>query len=257
MTRTTRLDQLLVERGLFESRARARAAIETGLVRVNGATAAKPAAMVEPDASIEATQPHPWVGRGALKLDHALSLWPIAVEGRAALDVGASTGGFTEVLLARGARRVWAVDVGRGQLHARVAADPRVVSLEGVDARALDRTLVPEPPELIVCDASFIGLAKVLPAALALSAPAADLIALVKPQFEVGPERVGKGGLVRDAEAGEDAVAGVRAWLKAQGWALRGEAESPITGGEGNVETLLWASLGPTQRPLSHPADAG
>jgi 23S rRNA (cytidine1920-2'-O)/16S rRNA (cytidine1409-2'-O)-methyltransferase len=208
---------------------------------VNGATAAKPAASVDRDAPIEAAQPHPWVGRGALKLDHALSLWPVAGEGRAALDIGASTGGFTEVLLARGARRAWAVDVGRGQLHARVAADPRVVSLEGVDARALDRTLVTEAPELIVCDASFIGLAKVLPAALGLAVPGADLIALVKPQFEVGPERVGKGGVVRDPGARAKAVAGVRDWLGAQGCAVHGEAESPVVGGDGNLEVLLWA----------------
>ena len=218
-----RLDQLLVERALFESRAKAREAIEAGRVRVNGETAQS------------------WVGRGALKLEHALSSWPITVEGRAALDVGASTGGFTEVLLARGARRVWAVDVGRGQLHPRIAADPRVVGLEATDARTLDRTRVPEPPQLVVCDASFIGLAKVLPAALALAAAGADLVALVKPQFEVGPERVGKGGIVRDMAARADAVAGVRAWLEQAGWPVLGEAESPVAGGDGNVEVLLWA----------------
>ncbi|HEX8568519.1 MAG TPA: TlyA family RNA methyltransferase [Caulobacteraceae bacterium] len=236
-----RLDQLLVERGLFESRAKAREAVEAGLVRVNGRVVLKPAASVAEDASIEAEAAHPWVGRGALKLEHALALWPVTVEGRAALDVGASTGGFTEALLARGARRVWAVDVGRGQLHPRVAADPRVASLEGVDARAVDGSLIEAPVELIVCDASFIGLAKVLPAALALAGPGADLVALVKPQFEVGPERVGKGGLVRDAQARADAVAGVRAWLEGQGWTLQGEAESPIAGGDGNIEHLLWA----------------
>ena len=236
-----RLDQLLVERGLFESRAKARAAIEAGLVRVDGAIAVKASASVAADARVEAKAAHPWVGRGALKLEYALSLWPIAVEGRGALDVGASTGGFTEVLLARGARCVWAADVGRGQLHPRVAADPRVVNLEATDARALDRTLVPEPVELIVCDASFIGLAKVLPAALVLAAPAADLVSLVKPQFEVGPERVGKGGLVRDAQARADAVSAVRDWLSAQGWSVRGEAESPVAGGDGNIEHLLWA----------------
>ena len=238
---STRLDQLLVERGLFESRAKARGAIEAGLVRVDGAVATKPSAAVAQDAQIDAAAPHPWVGRAALKLEHALSLWPIAVEGRAALDVGASTGGFTEVLLARGARRVWAVDVGRAQLHPRLAADPRVVNLEATDARALDGAVIPEAPELVVCDASFIGLAKVLPAPLALAAPGADLVALLKPQFEAGPERVGKGGIVHDAGVRAETVAAVRAWLADRGWPVLGEAESPITGGDGNVEFLLWA----------------
>jgi 23S rRNA (cytidine1920-2'-O)/16S rRNA (cytidine1409-2'-O)-methyltransferase len=239
---TVRLDQLLVERGLFDSRARARAAIEAGRVRVNGAVIAKPSAAVDADAALEAEAAHRWVGRGALKLDHALTLWPVRVEGRVALDVGASTGGFTQVLLARGAAKVWAVDVGRGQLHPKIAADPRVASLEGVDARALDSSLITQAPELVVCDASFIGLAKVLPAALDLAAPGADLIALVKPQFEVGREHVGKGGVVREPAQRARAAAEVRAWLAGRGWAVRGEAESPVAGGDGNVETLLWAS---------------
>jgi 23S rRNA (cytidine1920-2'-O)/16S rRNA (cytidine1409-2'-O)-methyltransferase len=188
------------------------------------------------------------VGRGALKLDHALTLWPVRVEGRVALDVGASTGGFTEVLLERGAARVYAVDVGRGQLHPKIAADPRVVALEGQDARGLDSAIVPDPVDLVVCDASFIGVAKVLPAALALTGAEADLVTLVKPQFEVGPDRVGKGGLVRDPGARAQAVAEVRAWLTAQGWRVTGEAESPVTGGEGAIEHLLWARRRPTAR---------
>ena len=237
-----RLDQLLVTRGLFESRARARAAIEAGGVRVEGAVVKRASTPVDEAAAIEAQAAHRWVGRGALKLEAALNLWPVPVEGLTALDVGASTGGFTEVLLERGARRVYAVDVGRGQLHPRLAADPRVVSLEGRDARSLDTTLVPEPVALVVCDASFIGLAKVLPAALALAGPEADLVVLVKPQFEVGPERVGKGGVVRNEAVRREAVAGVRKWLVAQRWRVRGEAESPVTGGDGNVEYLLWAS---------------
>ncbi len=236
-----RLDQLLVARGLFDSRAKARAAIEAGRVRVEGSVAAKPSAEVGEEAAVEAEPAHGWVGRGALKLEHALSIWPISVEGRIALDVGASTGGFTEVLLSRGARRVYAVDVGRGQLHPRVAGDARVVSLEGLDARRLDRSLVPDTVELVVCDASFIGLAKVLPAGLALAAGGAELVALVKPQFEVGPERVGKGGLVRDAGARAEAVASVRKWLEGEGWRTRSEAESPVVGGEGAIEHLLWA----------------
>lgn len=199
---------------------------------------------VDPEAAIEAAPAHPWVGRGALKLDHALTLWPVAVEGGAVLDVGASTGGFTEVCLARGARRVYAVDVGRGQLHPRLAADPRVLSLEGTDARALDRTLLPEAPDLVVCDASFIGLAKVLAAPLDLAAPRADLIALVKPQFEAGPEHVGKGGVVKDPAVHARVLADVQAWVESRGWRVRAIADSPITGADGNREHLLWAQKG-------------
>ena len=237
----TRADLLLVERGLFESRAKARAAIEAGGVTADGRVVAKAAELLAADAVIEAAPGHPWVGRGALKLVHALDLWPVAVEGRVVLDVGASTGGFTEVCLARGAARVYAVDVGRGQLHARLAADPRVVSLEATDARDLTPALVPEPPGLIVTDVSFISLIKALPAALALAAPGADLVALVKPQFEVGPAKVGKGGLVTDAGARAQALADACAFLEASGWTVRETAESPIAGGDGNREFLAWA----------------
>jgi 23S rRNA (cytidine1920-2'-O)/16S rRNA (cytidine1409-2'-O)-methyltransferase len=241
MTRK-RLDTLLVERGLFDSRAKARAAIEAGGVTVAGRVASKPSELADPDADIDARPAHPFVGRGALKLDHALTLWPVAVEGRVVLDLGASTGGFTEVCLQRGARRVYAVDVGRGQLHPSLAAAPRVISLEGVDARALDRALIPDPVELIVCDLSFIGLAKALPAALALAAPGANLICLVKPQFEVGPAKVGKGGVVKDAAARAGALAQVTAFLEGAGWPVRAQADSPITGGDGNREHLAWAT---------------
>jgi len=203
-----RADVLLVERGLAESRAKARAAIEAGGVTANGRPVTRAADLLEPDAEIEAMPAHPWVGRGALKLVHALDLWPAPVEDRVVLDIGASTGGFTEVCLARGARRVYAVDVGRGQLHPRLRDDPRIVSLEATDARALTPTLVPEPPDLIVSDVSFIGLAKALPAALALAAPDAHAVVLVKPQFEVGPDQVGKGGLVTDAAARQAALSG-------------------------------------------------
>ena len=191
-----RADVVLVERGLFDSRAKARAAIEAGGVVVDGRTLAKASELVDEAAAIEAVAAHPYVGRGALKLSHALGLWPVLVEGRTVLDVGASTGGFTEVSLERGAARVYAVDVGRGQLHPKLAGDPRVVGLEGVDARNLTAAMIPVAPDLIVTDVSFIGLAKVLPAALRLATFGADLIALVKPQFEVGPDNVGKGGLV-------------------------------------------------------------
>ena len=242
MTRV-RLDQLLVARGLAESRARAKAAIEAGGVTVDGWPAKAASQSVADEVVLTYADAHRWVGRGALKLDHALTLWPVRVEGRTVLDVGASTGGFTEVCLERGAARVYAVDVGSGQLHPRVAADPRVVNLEHTDARDLTPDLISEPPQLIVCDASFIGLAKVLPAALTLAAADADLVTLVKPQFEAsGPHGVGRKGVVRDPEAHQAAVASVSAWLEAQGWAVRAATERPITGGDGNAEFLLWAS---------------
>lgn len=237
-----RIDQLLVARGLFDSRARARAAIEAGLVKADGRLIAKPSEKVVEDAVIEAEAAHRWVGRGALKLERALDLWPVAVEGRVVLDVGASTGGFTEVCLDRGAAQVFAVDVGTGQLHPTLAADPRVLNLEKTDARDLTPAIITEAPSLVVCDASFISLAKVLPAALDMAAPGADLITLVKPQFEAdGPKSVGKKGVVKDPEAHAAAVARVRDWLEAGGWTVREVADSPITGGDGNVEFLLWA----------------
>ncbi|MDG2522477.1 TlyA family RNA methyltransferase [Caulobacter segnis] len=236
-----RADILLVERGLFDSRAKARAAIEAGRVTAGGAVVAKASDMLAEDAQIVAEAAHPWVGRGALKLDHALNLWPIPVEGRVAVDVGASTGGFTEVCLSRGAAKVYAVDVGRRQLHPKLAGDPRVVDLSGTDARSLDAGLIPEAPGLIVSDVSFISLAKALPAALILAAPGASLVALIKPQFEVGRENIGKGGLVKDEAARDKAVADVLAFLADSGWIVRETAPSPILGGEGAVEHLVWA----------------
>ena len=237
----TRADVLLVARGLAESRAKARAAIEAGSVTADGRAVLKAAELVTDDAVLAATPAHPWVGRGALKLQHALTTWPIEVAGRVVLDVGASTGGFTQVCLAAGARRVFAVDVGRGQLHASLAVDPRVVSLETLDARRLTPAQVPQAPDLVVCDVSFIGLAKALPAALNLAAPGADLIALVKPQFEVGPDRVGKGGVVRDEVARSEALAAVGGFVVSAGWTVMAIADSPIKGGDGNREYLLWA----------------
>ena len=239
MTRK-RIDQLLVERGFFESRAKARAAIEAGGVRVDGQVIVKPAETIADSARIDAVPAHPWVGRGALKLAHALALWDLSPSGKVVLDVGASTGGFTEVCLEGGARRVYAVDVGRDQLHPRLASDARVVGLEGLDARRLDRSHVAEAPQMIVCDASFIGLGKVLPAALGLAAPGADLIALVKPQFEVGRAKVGKGGIVRDQADRQLALDEVKAAAGQLGYQFLGETTSPITGGKGNVEFLLY-----------------
>ena len=236
-----RADLLLVSRGLADSRAKAQAAIAAGGVTADGRLVTKASEPLDETCDLKAQPAHPYVGRGALKLVHALELWPVVVEGRVVLDVGASTGGFTEVCLEHGAARVYAVDVGRGQLHPKLAADPRVVALEGVDARTLTAELIPEPPNLVVCDASFIGLAKVLPRALALAATDADLIALVKPQFEVGPDLVGKGGIVRDAEARARALADVASFLTTSGWTVLDTADSPIQGGDGNSEYLLHA----------------
>lgn len=241
----TRADLLLVARGLFDSRAKARAAIEAGGVRAGGKTVLKASELLADDTELLATPAYPWVGRGALKLAHALEMWPIEMQGRVVVDVGASTGGFTEVCLARGARRVYAVDVGRGQLHPRLQTDPRVVALEGLDARDATAADIPESPQVVVTDVSFIGLAKALPAVLTMAAEWADLVALVKPQFEVGPERVGKGGLVKDEAAQLAAVDGVKAFLDGEGWSVLAAADSPIAGGDGNREFLLHARKRP------------
>ena len=240
MTRK-RIDVLMMDRGLFDSRAKAREAIEAGRVRADGVLVAKPSEMVEEHVSIRASPAHPWVGRGALKLLHALETWPIAVEGKVAIDVGASTGGFTEVLLSRGAAKVYAVDVGREQLHASLVEHERVRDLSGTDARILDESWIEEAPELIVSDVSFISVEKCLPAALDLAAPGADLVSLIKPQFEAGRERVGKGGMVKDEAVIADCIASVRAFVEAAGWTVQGVMLSPITGGDGQVEHLLWA----------------
>ena len=239
-----RLDKAMVERKLVASRARAQDLIRRGLVKVAGATEARPGAIVAAGASIviadEVAADH--VSRGAEKLAAALDHFAFQVEGVVALDVGASTGGFTEVLLSRGAARVYAVDVGHGQLHPRLAHDTRVVSLEGRDARGLDRTRIPEPVGAVVADVSFISLTKALPAALTLAESGAWLVALIKPQFEAGRAAVGKGGIVRDPAARERAVADVQAMVAAQaGWRVVGVIPSPIAGGSGNAEFLLGA----------------
>lgn len=236
-----RADQYLVLHGHFDTRARAQAAIAAGCVRVDGQIIDKPSRTIADGAHVEAEAAHPWVSRAALKLAAGLDAFAIDPSGRFCLDVGASTGGFSEVLLARGARHVIAVDVGHGQLHPRLKGDQRLTSLEGFDARSLTRAHVPEAPELVVCDASFIGLMKALPAALALAAPGADLVALFKPQFEVGRAFVGKGGVVRDAEAEARALEAVQADLRAAGWSVKGTALSPVTGSDGNQETLVHA----------------
>ena len=236
-----RLDQALVTAGLAPSRARARALIAAGVVTLDGAPAGKSAVRVSAAARLAVTRdPMPWVSRGALKLLHALDTFGLSPAGAVALDLGASTGGFTEVLLARGAVEVWAVDVGHGQLAPGLRADPRVQVIEGLNARDLTPEHVP-PPDWITADLSFIALAKALPAALGLARPGATLVALVKPQFEVGRARVGKGGIVRDPAAREASRTAVRAFLEAAGWAIAGVTESPIPGGDGNAEYLITA----------------
>jgi 23S rRNA (cytidine1920-2'-O)/16S rRNA (cytidine1409-2'-O)-methyltransferase len=235
-----RADVLLVERGLFASRARAQEAIAAGLVSADGECVRKASQTLPPDAEIVAPPAHPWASRGGLKLDAALDAFGLSPEGLACLDIGASTGGFTDVLLARGARAVVAVDVGHGQFAPRLAADPRVRLLEGRDARTLTSADLGEPPGAIVCDVSFISQRLVLPAALPLAAPGAWLATLVKPQFEVGPARLAK-GLVKDEAALAEACDAVRAAVSALGWTPLGLIPSPILGGEGAREFLLAA----------------
>lgn len=247
MAKTTksRADQLLVERGLSDSRARAQALIMAGVVFSGERRIDKPGQGLAAEAPLEVRgQDHPWVSRGGLKLAHALDHFAIDPRGLVCLDIGASTGGFTDVLLARGAARVYAVDVGRGQLAEALREDERVVVLEATNARYLSREQVPEPVSLITCDVSFIGLRTVLPAPLVLARPGARLIALIKPQFEVGKARVGKGGVVRDPALHREVCEEIGAWLAEQpGWRVRGLTESPIRGPEGNREFLITAEL--------------
>ncbi|WP_336485312.1 TlyA family RNA methyltransferase [Methylobacterium nigriterrae] len=237
-----RADRLLVERGFYESRARAQAAIAAGLVTADGRAVARASDALAPDAVIEARQPHPFVSRGGLKLAAALDAFALDPRGRICLDVGASTGGFTDALLRRGAAHVYAVDVGRGQLHPSLRADPRVTSLEGTDARSLDRAAIPRPPGLAVIDVSFISLRLVLPALPPLLAPGAPLAALIKPQFEAGRDRVGRGGLVRDAGIHAEVCEAVRACLEGLAFAVLGLVPSPVEGGDGNREFLIGAT---------------
>ena len=247
MTDKSRLDQLLVDRGLAENRARARALVMAGKVFTGERRLDKPGVVIAADSPLEVRgRDHPWVSRGGVKLAHGLDRFAIDPQGAVALDIGASTGGFTDVLLSRGAARVYAVDVGHGQLDWKLRNDPRVVVLERTNARALTTALVPAPIELLVCDASFIGLRTLLPAPLRLMAPAAELMALIKPQFEVGPEQVGKGGVVRDPDLHQAACDRIRGWLDDRpGWTVRGIVESPITGPKGNKEFLIAATHHP------------
>jgi 23S rRNA (cytidine1920-2'-O)/16S rRNA (cytidine1409-2'-O)-methyltransferase len=238
-----RADQLLVDRGLAESRQRAQALILAGLVYAADRRIDKSGETIRDDTEIAVRgRDHPWVSRGGVKLAHALDHFAIDVAGLVALDIGSSTGGFTDVLLTRGAARVHAVDVGHGQLAWKLRQDARVVVHEGVNARYLSAAEVPEPVDIVTCDASFIGLATVLPAALALTRPTALLVALVKPQFEAGAQAVGKGGVVRDPEIHQAVCDAAALWVGGQpGWSVVGVVESPLTGPAGNREFLLHA----------------
>ncbi len=239
-----RVDQLLADRGLAESRTRAQALILAGLVFAGERRIAKAGELVADDALLEVRgRDHPWVSRGGVKLAHGLDHFGWDVAGAVAIDVGSSTGGFTDVLLTRGAARVYAVDSGTNQLAWKLRQDARVVVLEQLSARLLTDAHIPEPVDLIVCDASFIGLAKVLDRPLAFARAAARLLALVKPQFEAGRGEVGKGGVVRDAAVHARVCDEVAAWIAARpGWRVTGVTPSPITGPEGNVEFLLAAT---------------
>jgi len=240
-----RADQLLVDRGLAESRTRAQALILAGLVYLGDRKIAKAGDQVQADAVLDVRgRDHPWVSRGGIKLDHALTHFGWDVRDAIAIDVGSSTGGFTDVLLTRGAARVYAVDSGTNQLAWKLRQDNRVVVLEKTNARNLTEAEIPEAVDLIVCDASFIGLAKVLDRPIGFAKPNARMVALIKPQFEAGREEVGKGGVVRDPAVHDRVCAEARAWATSKGWRVVGIEKSPITGPEGNVEFLLAATQG-------------
>jgi 23S rRNA (cytidine1920-2'-O)/16S rRNA (cytidine1409-2'-O)-methyltransferase len=238
----TRVDQLLVERGLVESRARGQALILGGHVYSGERKIEKAGQQVAEDFPLEVRgRDHPWVSRGGIKLAHGLDHFGWDVSGAVAIDVGSSTGGFTDVMLTRGAVKVYAVDSGTNQLAWKLRQDPRVVVLEQTSARILTAAHIPESVDLIVCDASFIGLAKVLERPLTFASPHARLLALIKPQFEAGREEVGKGGVIRDASVHARVCDEVSAWLTERGWSVDGIVQSPITGPEGNIEFLIAA----------------
>ncbi|WP_120717692.1 TlyA family RNA methyltransferase [Tsuneonella amylolytica] len=246
-----RLDQLLHERGLAESRSRGAALVMAGVVFSGTRKLEKPGQQIAEDAEIDVRgRDHPWVSRGGIKLAHAIEAFGLDPAGATAMDIGSSTGGFTDVLLQGGAAGVFAVDSGTNQLAWKLRQDPRVTVLEQTSARILTADLIDAQCDWVVCDASFIGLAKVLEVPLALAAPDCRLVALIKPQFEVGREEVGKGGVVRDPALHARTCDDVRAWLEQKGWAVDGIVRSPITGPEGNVEFLIVARRG-TVAPAS------
>ena len=241
-TKKTRLDQMIVDRGLAESKTRAQALVMAGHVYIGEAKAQKPGQQIAEDADISVRgSDHPWVSRGGIKLAHALEVFAIDVTGNVAIDVGSSTGGFTDVLLTHGTARVYAVDSGTNQLAWKLRQDPRVIVHEQTSARILTEAHIPEPVDLIVCDASFIGLAKVLDRPLTFAKTGAQLIALIKPQFEAGREEVGKGGVVREPNVHTRVCNEIKMWLVEKNWTVHELTTSPITGPQGNVEFLVWA----------------
>ena len=241
MSTRQRADRLLVERGLFDSRAKAQAAIAAGLVTANEAPVRKASEEIAVDAALSATPAHPYVSRGGVKLAAALDHFKFDPQGRICLDVGASTGGFTQVLLERGAKRVYAVDVGHGQLHESLRGRPEIVSSEQTDIRTLSAAQLNEPPDLVTVDVSFISLKLALPPALALAKPPAQLIALIKPQFEAGRAQAKK-GIVRDPAVHAAVCDDISAFVASLGWRVLGIIPSPIAGGDGNTEFLLGAA---------------
>jgi 23S rRNA (cytidine1920-2'-O)/16S rRNA (cytidine1409-2'-O)-methyltransferase len=241
-TKKIRLDQLIVDRNLADSKTRAQALVMAGHVFVGDAKALKPGQQVAEDAEVHVKgSDHPWVSRGGIKLAHALEEFAIDVTGAVAMDVGSSTGGFTDVLLTNGAARVYAVDSGTNQLAWKLRQDDRVIVHEQTSARILTESHIPEPVDIIVCDASFISLAKVLETPLTFAKTGAQIIALIKPQFEAGRGEVGKGGVVRDEAIHARVCAEVKMWLVEKNWTVRGLTTSPITGPQGNIEFLIWA----------------
>lgn len=240
-----RVDQMLVDRGLAESRTRAQALVMAGLVFAGERKVDKPGQAMAADVVLEVRgRDHPWVSRGGIKLAHGLDHFGWSVADLVAIDVGSSTGGFTDVLLTRGARRVYAVDSGTNQLAWKLRSDDRVIVHEQTSARILTDAHIPEPVDIIVCDASFISLAKVLEKPIGFAKPGAQMVALIKPQFEARREEVGKNGVIRDPAVHERVCAEVQDWVVAQGWTVAGLTQSPITGPQGNVEFLLHARLG-------------
>ncbi len=240
-----RVDQMLVDRGLAESRSRAQALVMAGVVFAGETKIAKPGQQLPADTPVEVRgRDHPWVSRGGIKLAHGLDHFRLSAAGAMAMDIGSSTGGFTDVLLQRGAEHVFAVDSGTNQLAWKLRSDPRVTVLEQTSARILTADQIDRACDWVVCDASFISLAKVLAVPLSLAAPDATLLALIKPQFEVGREEVGKGGVVRDGALHQRVCEEVADWLQGEGWTVRGLTESPIKGPEGNIEFLIWAGRG-------------
>ncbi|MEZ5694890.1 MAG: TlyA family RNA methyltransferase [Sphingomonadaceae bacterium] len=245
MAKKKRLDQMLVDRGLVESRTRAQALVMAGLIFSGETKLAKPGQQLPEDAPLDVRgRDHPWVSRGGIKLAHAIDHFGLDPAGAVAMDIGSSTGGFTDVLLQKGAARVFAVDSGTNQLAWKLRQDDRVTVLEQTSARILTPEQIDAPCNWVVCDASFIGLAKVLERPFELAAPQCRVVALIKPQFEVGREEVGKGGVVRDPALHSRVCNEVRDWLERSGWQVEGIVESPITGPEGNVEFLVSAQRG-------------